>query len=238
MKKNTDINYSIDLLRRDKEGRKHIIEELLFLKKKYNITNCSILELGSGLGQNLEVFRKDNSVKGVEGLLAAVKEARYMGLDVIHADLDRKIDIPNNSQDWALCLDVLEHLINPLGAMMELRRILKDGGRAIINVPNHLDLKGRIKLLLGSGLDVHKYFPDSNDWDTPHLRFFTYRGFKKLLDTSGFYIVEDRSFRFSGIPGSKFIARLCMGFLLEYFVKKSPSLFAGGFFVIVEKKVA
>ncbi len=230
-----NINYSLDLLQRDKDNRSHIIKELVFLKHKYKIKSCKILELGCGLGQNLEVFKEDNFVQGVEGLENVVYAAKSLGLDIIEANLENNLNFPNNSQDWIICLDVLEHLLNPLNLMLEIERILKKDGKAIINVPNHLTWTGRLKILMGAGLDVHNFFPDSEDWNNPHIRFFTFAGYKKLIKSAGFTITDNRSFQFYTVPLSKYINRIGLSPLVYFIAKKQPSLFTGGFFVVLEK---
>jgi methionine biosynthesis protein MetW len=230
-----NINYSLELLKRDKNSRNHIINELILLKDKYNIIDCKILELGCGLGQNLEIFKEDNIVKGVEGLSDVVHAAKSLGLDVVQANLEDKLSFPDNSQDWIICLDVLEHLINPFNLMSEIKRILKKDGKAIINVPNHLNFTGRLRILMGSDLDVHNFFPDSDEWNNPHLRFFTFSGYKKMLNTAGFTIIDDRCFRFHTVPLSGYMTKLGLRSLVNFLAKKQPSLFTGGFFVVIEK---
>jgi methionine biosynthesis protein MetW len=232
----TNINYTIELLERDKNDRTHIINELIFIKDKFHIQKCNILELGCGLGQNLSIFQEDNLVKGIEGLADVVSIANSLGLDVTQADLERPlINIANASLDWVLCIDVLEHLVNPLNLMIEIYRILKQDGKAIINVPNHFTWRGRLKILMGSGLDVHNFFPDSDDWNNPHLRFFTFSGYRRLIDKSGFKIIDDRSSQFSTVPLSKYIRRLGLHQFINSLAKKQPSLFSGGFFVVIQK---
>src|SRR5712664_396978 len=190
------VNYSVDLLRRDEQERSHILRELLLVKKEYGIANSMVLELGCGLGQNLEVFRSANNVLGIEGLVSAVGDACSRGLTVVQGYLESQLDMRADTVDWVLCLDVLEHLERPLDLMLEMRKVLRIGGRAILNVPNHFDLSGRLKLLLGHNLDVHKFFPESHDWDNPHLRFFTHAGIIQMVEASGLQLVEDRSGHF------------------------------------------
>jgi 2-polyprenyl-3-methyl-5-hydroxy-6-metoxy-1,4-benzoquinol methylase len=232
-----DINYNLELLQRDKLGRSHIINELLILKKKFYIHQCNILELGCGLGQNLSLFKEDNIVKGVEGLADAVNTARLLGLEIIQANLESPIiEIPDASQDWILCLDVLEHLVKPFNLLLEIKRILKDNGKAILNVPNHLELRGRLKILFGSGIDVHNFFPEYNEWDNPHLRFFTYSGYIKMIESTGFSLLDDRSYRFNSLPFSKYINKIgIIRLLIDSLAKQNPSLFCCGFFVVIEK---
>ncbi len=229
------VNYSVDLLRRDEQERSHITNELTLIKREYGIKNCTVLEVGCGLGQNLEVFRSDNNVLGIEGLASAVGEACSRGLNVVQGDLESQLDMGTDSVDWLLCLDVLEHLERPLNLMLEVRRVLHTGGRAILNVPNHFDLSGRLKLLLGHNLDVHKFFPESHDWDNPHLRFFTHRGITQMVEASGLEVVEDRSGHFCAFPKRTILQAMGLGFALRYLARKEPSMFAAGFFLIVEK---
>ncbi len=234
---NLDINYDIDLLRRDKIQRSHIVLMLEELKQKYGIANCSVLELGCGLGQNLIVFREDNRVQGIEGLQDVVREARASGLNITHQNLDfEEVDLPDSSQDCILCLDVLEHLIDPFKLLLEIRRLLSQEGIAFLNVPNHLDIRGRLKILLGSGLDVHNFFPNCNDWDNPHIHFFTYSGFKKMLVTADFRVIEDYSYKASTIPMSGRLSKnIYLSKIFETITSVSPSLFAAGFAMIIKK---
>ena len=230
------INYSIALLERDTADRGHIREELSRLKSAYEIRNCTIIETGSGLGDNLEIFRKDNHVMGIEGLPDAVAQARIRGLDVREGDLTSALAVADSSVDWTLCLDVLEHLEDPLHLMNEIWRVLRPTGRAVINVPNHFNLAGRIKLLFGQDLDVHRFFPECREWNNPHLRFFTHRGIRQLLEVAGFSLLEDRSHRFCSLPKQSLLEKLQLQSLSRCIARIRPSLFAGGFFLIAQKR--
>jgi SAM-dependent methyltransferase len=230
------INYSVALLKRDEQERNHILRQLAFIKDKYSIKKCVLLEVGCGLGHNLELFRNDNTVFGIDGLDSAVAEARGRGLAVSRGDLESRLDIDDQSVDWILCLDVLEHLARPLNLMREMRRVLADSGRAILNVPNHFDLSGRLKLLWGHGLDVHGFFPANNDWDNPHLRFFTHRGIRQLVEISGFDVLEDRSTETVAFPKRALMERAGLGLIIKRLARGYPSLFAAGFFLIIGKK--
>jgi Methyltransferase domain len=70
--------------------------------------------------------------------------ARLPGVDRVTADLhapaDLRLDIsdmdlPEGSFDLILCSHVLEHVPDDRSAMSELRRVLTDGGRALVLVP-------------------------------------------------------------------------------------------------------
>lgn len=75
------------------------------------------------------------------------QQATYVALDYpptekefYHAQPDVfadacKLPIGSNSVDGIVCLEVLEHVENPAGAVMEMARVLKIGGRAWISMP-------------------------------------------------------------------------------------------------------
>jgi len=230
-----NINYSIDLLQRDENDRTHIVTELIDIKREYSIQDCTVLEVGCGFGNNLKVFDRDNITIGVEGLPSAVAEARARGSNVQKGNLEDPLELESESVDWVLCLDVLEHLVNSWGLLIEMRRVLRNGGKAIINVPNHFTLSGRIRLLFGHNLDVCGFFPGSHDWDNPHLRFFTYRGICEMARASGFKIVENRSEHSPAFPRLTILQKLGLDWAVERCARLRPSLFAAGFFLILEK---
>jgi 2-polyprenyl-3-methyl-5-hydroxy-6-metoxy-1,4-benzoquinol methylase len=225
------INYSVERLQQDKESRSHILRQLSILKEKYNIHNRKIIELGCGTGTNLELFNRDNVVVGVEGLPDAVNFVNdQLRIPAIQANLEEPLTfVENESYEWVICLDVLEHLMNPFSLMTEMKRILIPRGRAIINVPNHLEIKGRTKILFGSGLDVHNYFPESEEWNNPHVRFFTHGGILKMFQRSGFNVVEDVGINFSTLNRLKF------KWLSKSIYDTNPALFAAALFFVIEK---
>lgn len=56
----------------------------------------------------------------------------------LHFDI-MKIPLDDNIYDWVICNHVLEHVENDIEAMKEILRILKAGGRAILQVPINYD---------------------------------------------------------------------------------------------------
>ena len=64
----------------------------------------------------------------------------YLSGDLTNAAAQLKLDLTNldlatDSIDLVLCIHVLEHIPDDVAALQEMRRILKDGGIALINVP-------------------------------------------------------------------------------------------------------
>lgn len=102
------------------------------------------------------------------------KKDKYLTLDI---DPNNKPDIiasaenipmGNNTVDSVVCTQVLEHLKNPTQAIAEFYRILKNGGYALITVPQWGEL--------------HE---EPNDYYR-----FTNFGIKHILESAGFTLVE------------------------------------------------
>lgn len=65
---------------------------------------------------------------------------RYHSADLCREDVDYRVDLtslpfPDGSYDFVFASHVLEHIRNDLGALAEIRRILKPGGIAVLPVP-------------------------------------------------------------------------------------------------------
>ena len=73
----------------------------------------------------------------------AMKNLNYITTDLLSPLADVKADIcdlpfKDNEFDFILCNHVLEHIPNDTKAMQELYRILKKGGKAILQIPQDL----------------------------------------------------------------------------------------------------
>lgn len=77
--------------------------------------------------------------------------------------------IPNGSLDLVLCVSVLEHVADAPGLLRQIHRILKPGGRALINVPSwrgkwFLEFSAfSLGLSPASEMDDHKMYYDVKD---------------------------------------------------------------------------
>jgi SAM-dependent methyltransferase len=79
------------------------------------------------------------------------------------------IALPSESADVLLCVSVLEHLWEPLRALVEFRRILAPGGVCLLNVPSwrgkwFLEFSAfRLGLSPSGEMDDHKMYYDKRD---------------------------------------------------------------------------
>ena len=78
------------------------------------------------------------------------RDVQYQGMDiapefespsVLIRDISEGIPFPDATFDAAFCIEVLEHVPNPFGAMGEVNRVLKPGGVFLVSVPNPYHFK-------------------------------------------------------------------------------------------------
>jgi len=235
MKPTTTINYKTSWLVAEARGRSHITSVLQDIRERHMIQQCDVVELGSGIGTNLSIFAANNRVLGVEGMGEAVLESKARGVTAIQANLEESLALPSDSADWILCMDVLEHLMNPVACLDSAYRLLRNDGHLIVNVPNHFDWRGRMRLLRGSGIDSQGYFPESRIWAYPHVRFFQRATIEELLLSVGFTVEEDFSYRFNTFPKATLFSRIGAQNLLQALQIRWPDLFSAGYFLVCRK---
>jgi 2-polyprenyl-3-methyl-5-hydroxy-6-metoxy-1,4-benzoquinol methylase len=85
--------------------------------------------------------------------------------------------------DVVVCADVLEHLPRPEELLGRIREWLAPGGLLFVSLPNVANVSVRAGLLLGQ-------FPyaDKGILDRTHLRFYTRRSARRLLEDAGFRV--------------------------------------------------
>jgi len=87
--------------------------------------------------------------------------------------------------DVVLCLDVLEHLVEPLDTLRRLTEQLRPSGILIASIPNVTHAAVRLQLLGGSFT-----YTDTGLLDRTHLRFFDRTGVTALFDDAGLTVLE------------------------------------------------
>jgi SAM-dependent methyltransferase len=232
------IHYQTSWLVAEAQGRAHITSVLREIQQRRAIQQRDVLELGSGIGTNLNVFAANNRVLGIEGMEPAVQESNARGINAVQANLDEPLLLPQDSADWVLCIDVLEHLMNPVVCLESACRLLRAEGRLIVNVPNHFDWRGRMRVLRGSGIDSQNYFPESRAWEYPHVRFFKRASIEELLQFVGFAVEEDHGPEFNSFPKATMLRRLGAQRGLAMLQTRWPDLFSAGYFLVCRKTTA
>jgi 2-polyprenyl-3-methyl-5-hydroxy-6-metoxy-1,4-benzoquinol methylase len=141
-----------------------------------------ILDIGCGTGDNARSILNKRPGAKIVGITLSHAEAAIARtyLEQVHvADLETSdLSFIPGSFDAIICSHVLEHLKDPVAVLRRAVRFLTDGGQLVVAVPNVLELKNRLRLLMG------KFeYEDVGIMDRTHLRFFTWHtAVKNLID--------------------------------------------------------
>ena len=102
----------------------------------------------------------------------------------VQADLDQGVpEEVGTGFDVVLAADVLEHVRQPQALLREMKLLLRTGGMAIVCVPNVAHWYPRFRSLLGA-FD----YDQRGILDRTHLRFFTRRSIRRLVEREGFTV--------------------------------------------------
>jgi ubiquinone/menaquinone biosynthesis C-methylase UbiE len=106
-----------------------------------SIAEGCVLDAGCGIGKHLSLITKLPRVLKAVGVDAGFEGLRYARCRFSHGHLVcgtvSRLPFRDCSFDFIYCIDVIEHLIEPLKACRELYRVLKTGGRVFIQTPNY-----------------------------------------------------------------------------------------------------
>ena len=157
----------------------------------------TVLDYGCGLGYFYQ-RRLVGSVKryvGADVSSMAVENARKKGLEVVSVDPDKgTVPLPTSTFDGAVCIEVFEHLFDPLSAARELNRLVKPGGVLVATVPNFGYHTYRVLALLRAQVPLEPEDPIGNRYKGVHIRFFSKLMLKRLLRDAGFVDIKIGSF--------------------------------------------
>jgi 2-polyprenyl-3-methyl-5-hydroxy-6-metoxy-1,4-benzoquinol methylase len=176
-----------------------------------------VLELGCGSGATLgwlKQIQKAATTVGIEIAESAAMTAKKHADEVYWADFERDdVSIPNRQFDVILCLDVLEHMVNPWGVVDRLvSQYLKAGGTLIASVPNVRHFSVVLPLLLGGKWD----YADAGLLDRTHLRFFTRDSARQLLVHPQLAAASCSATGFDGWSKKRLLNALTFGVFQEF----------------------
>jgi len=152
--------------------------------------DASILDVGCGFATTSERLRRlGNRVTGIESSGVAATTAAERLDEVIESDL-RELDrvsqrIGSRKFDVIVFADVLEHLDWPLPVLKAYLQFLAPGGSVMVSLPNVGLWSMRLSLLAGR-FD----YADTGVLDRTHLRFFTRKTARRMIEDAGLTITR------------------------------------------------
>ena len=141
-----------------------------------------ILDVGAADGYLGAILKEQGHyVVGIErdAALAATARNHYACFEVVDIE---SFDFPYSQEfDCVLFADVLEHLRDPATVLKRELPCLKTAAQVIASVPNVANIVIRASLFLG-----RFEYGDRGILDRTHLRFFSLKSLKTLLNRCGF----------------------------------------------------
>ncbi len=143
--------------------RTHLILNKLLLSEKGN-KNISMLEIGCGTGkisQELNHLTDHLTVSDISEKLCK-DVAQKIGCKYLVGDC-ANLPIADESFDIIVSSECIEHTPNPYASLLEMKRVLRKGGRLVITTPNKIWYP---VLILSQILKLRKYEGTEN-WTWP-----------------------------------------------------------------------
>ncbi len=156
----------------------------LILKTYKASDRINLLDVGCASGVLTHEVSKSlpkSKVTGLDSYKSAVDFARqkYPNLKFVVGDA-HKLPFKNKSFDLIICTETLEHVTDPRLSLLEMKRVLKKNGEAIISMDSG-SLLFRI---------IWHYWTKTKGkvWENAHLHEFNAKLLEELIKESGFRI--------------------------------------------------
>lgn len=149
-----------------------------------------VLDLGCGAGEFSGALHAHGAHPlGVDVVAEPLRRARarYPGLEFREVVLDGPLALDDNAFDVVWAGEVIEHVVDVVGWLSEVRRVLPSGGRLLLTTPDHPPA------LLRALADDPEAFVAHFNPRADHVRFFNAPMLLELLADLGFEDVDVQS---------------------------------------------
>ncbi len=184
---------------------------------------CRVIDFGGGYGATLShVRQKTGASFAMVADLFEPEQASADGVDQFaQGDLNdlsfvEQVLADNGPFDLMLCLDVLEHLVDPWAFLDIAQKFLNPGGTVVASIPNVNHVSALIPLLLSGNWTL----TDKGILDRTHLRFFVKQTALDLMKT-GDLEVADWSAHVAKRPSRHYLAdKMSFGLMRRFFARQ------------------
>jgi SAM-dependent methyltransferase len=167
-----------------------------------------VLDVGCGDGAALAVAAAQNprhQFAGIDWSADALRQARARGLTAVRGTIETRLPVADGAADVVIMSELIEHLVDPDGALEEVRRVLRPGGALLLSTPNLAAWYNRGLLAAGiqpvfSEVSLRGVFGRPGSVVAGHLRLFTRRALTEFLTASGFRCVTVAGARYHDVP--------------------------------------
>lgn len=182
------------------EGRRRLVADFL---KSSRTDKPTILDVGCGTGETMSFIKRvspGSLVWGIDKSRVAIRFASNRGHKTVKLANAIKLPFKGKTFNAVLALDVLEHIREPQRALIEMKRVLTDGGKILITSP------------------ALKFIWSRHDAGQGHITRFDKSELERMAEKTGLKIELVRYFNFflsgpiilirviSRLPGLGFVA--------------------------------
>lgn len=158
-------------------SRQNILTKIIRKLVKLN-KNAEILDIGCGTGGFASALKDsvDNNVLCLDTEEIALEYCKKRGLNNIYKGLLTDFDFSKNNIEFALMLDVIEHIENDSEVVSQVYDTLQEGGYFLATVP------------------AYQWMWSHHDIIHMHYRRYSKKHFEDLLKSQGFQIIYSSYF--------------------------------------------